>query len=118
MREIRFRAWEKDEKKYYDLDKLFNNDFEKIMYLHPTFIVGKGNIVFEQYTGIKDKNNKELYENDFIKNLEYISFDHGGHVQKDGVVLIENIRDNTIDYLEEFEIIGNLWQNPELLSQI
>jgi len=67
-----------------------------------------------QYTGIKDKNGKEIYEGDIISRCGYKNFHK----------LVEDIRDfysNVNDYefpinLEEYEIIGNIYENPELLK--
>lgn len=64
MREIKFRAWDKDKRKmvdweylvgYCDIDYLFGNH-EHV----PDFNV-------MQYTGLKDKNGKEIYEGDILR---------------------------------------------------
>jgi uncharacterized phage protein (TIGR01671 family) len=122
MKEIKFRAWNTQEKKM-----LFRRLFEMNWYETPTndekgchtwgAISGGQSRFLEvmQYTGLKDKNGKEIYEGDVVNfegitNYE-IKFIRGGFAVdfKDGH-----------RYLGQFanpEIIGNIYENPELLPQ-
>ena len=123
-REIKFRAWSKIEKKmkYYDRDCSSPN-----MTLNGVLIDSYGSNVSYQYelmqfTGLKDKTDKEIYENDIVK----------GVWQCDK----KTIRIGTVKYWEEFglygiddnsglvsvvwngsEVIGNIHSNPKLLKQ-
>ena len=58
MREIKFRAWDKDKKEMM-FDFLLGSG-------HKNWIPDKNKILM-QYSGLKDKNNQEIYEGDILK---------------------------------------------------
>ena len=109
-REIKFRAWEKKEKRilYFTLDGLqISSDIPYIIEL---------NVM--QYTGLKDKNGIEIYEGDIVKDdfdRFVIIFENGGFVASKGDEF-DRSKYRTVKINELCEVIGNIYENPELLK--
>lgn len=126
-RELKFRAWDKLNKKWFDKGLVY-----------PAICLGGGIIAYKndervydtehielmQYTGLKDKNGKEIYEKDSREEYSFIDFcnDCFGYQEfysYEGKNICHNcdgdydIRD--IDFSKEV-IIGNIFSNPELIK--
>lgn len=124
MREINFRCFDKENKKMQDVRKLIFEDGE--IYIVPEMyndLFTTNEFVLMQYTGLKDKNGKEIYEGDVIKT----SIDLIGIVKFDTGYYFEWIVDDKISMWNKdikvwlewgFEVIGNIYENPELLEVI
>ena len=101
MREIKFRQWDSD---------------EKYMSQTTTHIPSSEHHKVMQYTGLHDKNGTEIYENDLIifpkgSRMEHpIQWRDGGFVW--GCGLGDNIDS---EVAQRVEVIGNIYENPELL---
>ena len=119
QREIKFRAWNKD-----NSDPMFN-PFESGLRFE-TF-VNAPSIELMQYTGLKDKNGVEIFEGDItnygtVKWFNHLTWDGAGS-DHPGFYFIQKrygMRELELDYHlgfdEEIEVIGNIYENPELLK--
>ena len=75
--------------------------------------------VLQQYTGLKDKNGKEIYEGDIISGEFYDTEYHHAEIIKHEVVFNNgayNIASSNW-HKPTLEIIGNIFETPELLKQ-
>lgn len=124
-----FRAWDKENKKMIDVDILnWNNGEVDFIGDGITFILKANDIELMQSTGLTDKNGKEIFEGDIIAiNLEGLETPITAKVfqnRKIGILMFHAFEDNEdvpmVELLEgnsvEFAIIGNIWENPELLE--
>lgn len=127
MREIKFRAWHPEEKKMW-IDVGTDGcggvilDTEN-MGLKPL----KGESILMQYTGLKDKNDKEIYEGDILRK-ECCSLDDPayGCYGEEYEVLYDAPRTAAFILVSEeqtlyllgslkYEVISNIYENPELI---
>ena len=127
MREIKFRAWDKTVKKMHEIKSLqwvifddkeivtaYFKDDPKIEYMD--FDTGNGMLL--QFTGLKDRNGKEIYEGDICKWLDEI-----GQVfwSEENWCFCVGLPDTVWSWVHgrnnsKLEIIGNIYENPELLK--
>lgn len=78
-----------------------------------------------QYTGLKDKNGNEIYEGDIVRFTTNWNIKHEGESKKhevifrDGMFGIKDSQSGSMIKLSgwaSFEVIGNIYENPELLN--
>lgn len=129
MREIKFRAWDKEDELMYDVIRIH---FNTRGYVAVPVIGPDGwelerrklsRVELMQHTGIKDKNGKEIWEGDIIEYLDKGSLTHDFI---EPVIWIDNKynvgwgTDNSENVWAEVArlsvVIGNIYENPELLQ--
>jgi len=122
MREIKFRAWDKKLKRwaYFTIkDIWFLEDGEKKYQCSWEDYEDWG-----QFTGLKDKDGKEIYEGDIVQNIGMPEYQRVGIVEFEGgkfiVIPIKFIKDKKYkgDLYYWDEVIGNIYENPELLEDL
>lgn len=115
-REIKFRAWNKKGKCWIT--------FGGVIYRYENGtldIVDSDNLIYEQYTGLKDKNGKEIYEGDRIKiegsdTIYTVEYGRGvwvarfGDESGDNICLFHYVQKDTVLYAE---VIGNIHEPPK-----
>ena len=73
-----------------------------------------------QYTGLHDKNGKEIYEGDIVKANWFDREDVIGEICFSmGCFILANssVSDNQLFIFKSYEVIGNIYDNPELLKE-
>jgi len=121
MREIKFRIWNKNTElfHYYSIEELLVRAHGTIcQYLTTPEGLTKP---IQQYTGLKDKNGKEIYEGE-ICEFRYDSSNGSklliGDVYYSGCGFYISDRRSVARKADTIErVIGNIYENPELLSQ-
>ena len=130
MREIKFRAWDTVNKMWLKITgfETHNSDDDKTASIN-TGIAGmfhdgdyigtfqqhggeQNNVILVQYTGLKDENEKEIYEGDICKSLLGVK---GVVIFDKGAYKLES-KDSMYGLTKLPKIIGNIYENPELLE--
>jgi len=152
MREIKFRAWDKKSKKMRQVTEIvFNTGFYlepndntvKLIWVKGQDIINDKDIqlqrddgfILMQYTGLKDKNGKEIYEGDIVTihkhnydfgfkqdeigQIKFIDGAFGFYREKNEKEYFFNdlATENGYGELDYYEVIGNIYDNPELLKE-
>ncbi|WP_169753598.1 YopX family protein [Campylobacter mucosalis] len=125
MREIKFRAWDKKNKRWVSHNSLLNEtEVSASVLTPPKLTIKHPNWDIMQYTGFTDINNTEIYEGDIVKfeipfhiastKIARIFFENGAFKIDLGI---------KTDFLERYanvglEVVGNIYETPELLKDI
>lgn len=118
-----FRAWDKEDEKMFLVDEInfYRGEFESIGD-GITFLRGADKVELMQSTGLVDKEDTEVFEGDILHHqiqTEYtfiVKYDKDkGRWYGDGLSRTYRI-DITKDFLQYYKVIGNIYENPELLE--
>lgn len=127
---LKFRVWNKEEKRFINFVDVKKQEIEfnfdtKDNYFLIECDPGKYKIL--QCTGLRDKNGKLVYEKDILLSPDYdepymVIVEWGnekGYIVKawNGKEFEYALSDDTLESLKYFEIIGNEFENPELLEE-
>lgn len=118
----KFRAWtEEGEVMYYDVYP-FEDDTLLLSYDEIAFDeVPASDFILMQSTGLKDKNVKEIYDGDIVhaysegaRLIGVIEYFDNAYCIKDKNGIYNSLWTNA----EQYEIIGNIYENPELMEVV
>ena len=119
----KYRAWLKNDKKMIDVDEIhFDNGQLDFIGDAITFMRNADEIGLMQSTGLYDKNGQEIFEGDILFGhagedfWEIVEFDteEGRWIRRD---IWYNSKLDLSENNELMEIVGNIYENPELLEE-
>lgn len=134
MREIKFRAWDKGHNVMREIQKMSFKNGKMMTYKWSMWFGEETLSEPMQYTGLKDKNGKEIYEGDYLTvsgyNYDEPEGDWEGEVSMNEMEIgifgiccdtgdkgFFPLREIGGEYRTIYEVVGNIYENPELLKE-
>lgn len=133
MRDVKFRAWDKATRKILEVIEIDFQGMEILVIDHEEQEAREavfGHYELMQYTGLKDENGAEIYEGDIIRittNLQENGVDYSAQIifKDGGFCAIDGVEDNygvrryrLSDFGYKLKILGNIYENNELLEEL
>lgn len=110
-RELKFRAWDKELKLMASSPNFYIDNGKPLIY---------GDYILMQYTGLKDQGGNEIFEGDILKQYDKLFSVIVEYTPPSFVLRVNRIelRNRTYTLKEHniFDIIGNIFETPELLK--
>lgn len=133
MREIKFRAWDKNTNTMYEnisilpsmeciaINVDYDHDFQEYC-IDESYVVELKDVELLEYTGLKDKNGVEIYEGDIVETTRALNHIVGVVTMIKGCWYIQDGKDSYYRLIPRFgaaenKVIGNIYENPELLEE-
>ena len=129
MRQIKFRAWDKDNKKMIEQSGSSEGDFWypigfQMRSKYSEKESSSTNCILMQFTGLKDKNGKEIYEGDIVKGSWGKNHIDIFKIVFEGIMWSGIDKNNVVFVVDDYgeyptynlEVIGNIYENPELFK--
>jgi uncharacterized phage protein (TIGR01671 family) len=122
MREIKFRVWDKEKNNWYHPSPFTLKQAMSYTWVHENPFA---DLVFMQYTGLKDKNGKEIYEGDILETKKGIYHEAHWGSKCGFAVATKNkwaptkskfVYKSMLWGAENGVVIGNAYENPGLLN--
>lgn len=119
MRELKFRAWDKKSNKWVTHEQHLEDTKVSASVKPPSILkIFHPDWIFQQYIGIKDRNRKEIFEGDIVSwgysdiEICIVEEDYSGFALRGK----EDVDSISFPDHRSLEVIGNIYENPELLK--